>query len=153
MEVYDAPKSQSRASRGKRRRVFTIEHANRTLPLVKRIVADMVKQYKLVCTLEERCHIRRPQVSQDEHQSIRNRYERELDKLRDLCEELSAVGCELKDWRRGLIDFLSIKDGRQIELCWQLGEEKIEHWHEIEAGFAGRQPLVEPTPSEPVAQA
>lgn len=152
MEVYDAQKSQPRTSRGKKRRVFTIDHANRTLPLVKRIVADMVKQYKLVCSLEERCHMRRPQVSQAEHQAIRKRYEQELDKLRDLCEELSAVGCDLKDWRRGLIDFLAIKDGRQIELCWQLGEDKIEYWHEIGAGFAGRQPLAELEAAEPVGR-
>lgn len=152
MEVYEAPRSQSRADRGDRRRVFTLEHANRTLPLVKRIVADMVKQFKLVCSLEDRCHMRRPRVTQEEHQAIRKRYEVELDNLRDLCEELAAVGCELKDWRRGLIDFLSTRDGRQIELCWQLGEDKIEHWHEVGAGFAGRQPLDVDSTQEAVTQ-
>lgn len=153
MEVYDAPKSQSRPLRNKRRKIFTLEHANRTIPLVKRIVADMVKQYKRVCSLEERCHIRRPDVSQEQHQAIRRQYEVELEKLRDLYEELTAIGCELKDWRMGLVDFPAVMDGREIELCWRLGEDRVEHFHEIGAGFSHRQSLNELIAAEPAQQA
>lgn len=153
MEVYDAPKSQSRPLRNKRRKIFTLEHANRAIPLVKRIVADMVKQYKRVCSLEERCHIRRPDVSQEQHQAIRRQYEVELEKLRDLYEELTAIGCELKDWRMGLVDFPAVMDGREIELCWRLGEDRVEHFHEIGAGFSGRQSLSELIAAEPAQQA
>ena len=61
--------------------------------------------------------------------------------LRKLAEELSSFGCELKDPDRGLIDFLSLRDGREIYLCWYLGEERINYWHYLHTGFAGRQPL------------
>ena len=56
--------------------------------------------------------------------------------------ELDALGVQLKDYGRGLIDFPSLRDGRVVLLCWQLGEgDEIEWWHDVEAGFAGRQPL------------
>ena len=56
--------------------------------------------------------------------------------------ELETLGVQLKDQTRGLIDFPSLRDGRVVLLCWHLGEgDQIEWWHDIEAGFAGRQPL------------
>ena len=59
-----------------------------------------------------------------------------------LTTELHDQGIELKDYTRGLIDFPSMREGRVVLLCWQLGEpEEIEWWHELEAGFLGRQPL------------
>jgi hypothetical protein len=56
--------------------------------------------------------------------------------------EISNHGVQLKDHSRGLIDFPSMREGRIVLLCWQLGEhDEIQWWHETEAGFAGRQPL------------
>jgi len=61
--------------------------------------------------------------------------------LRALAAELKRFGCELKDPETGLIDFLGLRDGREIYLCWRLGEERINYWHELHTGFAGRQPF------------
>lgn len=56
--------------------------------------------------------------------------------------ELEALGIQLKDYGRGLIDFPTLREGRIVLLCWHLGEsERIEWWHELDAGFAGRQPI------------
>jgi len=56
--------------------------------------------------------------------------------------ELEASGVQLKDFDRGLIDFPSLRDGRVVLLCWQLGEgDEVEWWHDMDAGFAGRTPL------------
>jgi hypothetical protein len=56
--------------------------------------------------------------------------------------ELEALGVQLKDFDRGLVDFPSLRDGRVVLLCWQLGEgEELEWWHDMDAGFAGRTPL------------
>lgn len=56
--------------------------------------------------------------------------------------ELEALGVQLKDFDRGLIDFPSLRDGRVVLLCWQLGEgDELEWWHDLEAGFGGRTPL------------
>jgi hypothetical protein len=63
--------------------------------------------------------------------------------LRDSMAELRALEVVLRDLDRGLLDFPSLRDGREVYLCWQDGEDAIEYWHEPEAGFAGRQPLAE----------
>ena len=62
-------------------------------------------------------------------------------RLEALATEVRELGCEVKDIRRGLIDFPHERDGQVVYLCWMLGEPAIAYWHEIEAGFAGRQPL------------
>jgi hypothetical protein len=65
-----------------------------------------------------------------------------LYRIGKLTTELNEIGVELKDYGRGLIDFPSMRNGRVVLLCWQLGEpDSIQWWHEQEAGFAGRQPL------------
>ena len=61
--------------------------------------------------------------------------------VNSLIEELQTVGCELKDIDQGLVDFRTVMDGREVYLCWKLGESGIGWWHELETGFAGRQPL------------
>jgi hypothetical protein len=56
--------------------------------------------------------------------------------------ELEAIGVQLKDFERGLVDFPSLREGRVVLLCWQLGEgDALEWWHDIDAGFGGRTPL------------
>jgi hypothetical protein len=54
---------------------------------------------------------------------------------------LNGMGIQLKGPLEGLIDFPSYRDGELVELCWKLGEEKVDHWHEIGEGFAGRRKL------------
>jgi hypothetical protein len=55
--------------------------------------------------------------------------------------KISALGCEVKDVDQGLVDFPADRHGRTVYLCWKLGEDRIRYWHEVSAGFAGRQPL------------
>ena len=61
-------------------------------------------------------------------------------RLRDLLREVSELGVEVKA-ADGLVDFRSKLRGRTVYLCWKYGEERIETWHELDKGFAGRQPL------------
>jgi hypothetical protein len=69
-------------------------------------------------------------------------YATNLIKLSNLVSELETIGVQLKDFGRGLIDFPSLRDGRVVLLCWQLGEgDRLEWWHDVDAGFAGRTPL------------
>ncbi len=58
-----------------------------------------------------------------------------------LVRRIAAFGCQLKDPAMGLIDFPALREGREILLCWRLGEEGIHWWHDTTTGFAGRQPL------------
>ncbi len=54
-----------------------------------------------------------------------------------------ALGAVINDIDAGLVDFVGLRNGREIFLCWQYGEEEIGYWHELNAGFAGRRPLDE----------
>ena len=61
--------------------------------------------------------------------------------VRRLLGELGEMGVVLRDIDRGLIDFPALVDGREVYLCWQLGEDSVAFWHDLDAGFQGRQPL------------
>jgi hypothetical protein len=63
--------------------------------------------------------------------------------LRDGLVELREREVVLRDLERGLVDFPAIRDGREIYLCWEEGEEEIAFWHEPDTGFAGRKPLAD----------
>ena len=95
-------------------RFFALEEANRTLPLVRRIVEDIVEQHG----------------------------RGETDQVRALVEELQGLGCYFKGVEEGLVDWYSYYAGRPVFLCWKLGEPRIEWWHQIDAGFVGRQPIL-----------
>lgn len=63
----------------------------------------------------------------------------DFDRLDFLLHQIHDMGIQIKDLTIGLIDFVALRDGREVCLCWQSGEGDIEYWHEVEAGFAGRQ--------------
>jgi hypothetical protein len=61
--------------------------------------------------------------------------------VRRMLGTLEEAGIVVRDIDRGLIDFPAIRDGREVYLCWELGEDAVGHWHDLEAGYGGRQPL------------
>lgn len=133
------------------RRHYTVEQANHALPLVKAIAADLVAKFAEVKERKDRLdRIRRQKRSKDgvedfyaeELVEAESQLEHELETLQGYIEELTDLGIEVKDASRGLLDFYSLLDGREVYLCWLLGEDEVGHWHEIDAGFAGRQSLM-----------
>jgi len=134
---------------GKKRKYFTVEEANKALPLVRMIVGDIVRQYRVVEELQQRLSM----VSQNRRRPSKDLYSEELaqsqaeldaeeGKLTLYIEELKRLGVEFKG-PDGLCDFYSIMDGREVFLCWRLGEPEVSHWHDLDTGFVGRQPLTE----------
>lgn len=61
--------------------------------------------------------------------------------VRRLLVEVQATGIVLRDLDRGLVDFPAILDGREVYLCWELGEDEVAYWHDLDTGFGGRKPL------------
>src|SRR5262245_35549715 len=133
----------------KRKKFFTPEQANAMLPLVESIVKDISE---LAHALRDR-HARLERLNQggvgkgivtapqlEEEQAA---WESDSVRLQECVEELTGLGVEMKDLFMGLVDFPGLKDGREICLCWKLGEQRLGWWHETTAGFAGRQPLLE----------
>ncbi len=131
----------------KNRRYFTVEEANKALPLVRMIVGDIVRQYRVVEDLQQRLS----GVSRERRRNSNDLYTEELAqsqaeleaeeaKLGSFIDELKRLGVEFKG-PAGLCDFYSIMDGREVFLCWRLGEPEVSYWHDIDAGFASRQSL------------
>jgi hypothetical protein len=124
---------------------FTVDHASRSLPLVRRIVEDMVE---CVARWRERVHefeLVTAAATADAADPRAESLERETTRLAaevdGFVAELAALGIEVKDYGTGLIDFPAERDGRPVYLCWRLGEPTVQYWHELDAGFAGRQPV------------
>lgn len=120
------------------RKYFSVEEANRALPYVGRIVDDITNCYQHAVATRQR--IERPHTG-DKLQSLKHTYEQAMDRLNELIEELQQVGVELKDFERGLVDFPAWIGNREIYLCWLRSEQAVNHWHEVDTGYAARQPL------------
>ncbi len=130
---------------------FTVAGANRTLPLVRAIVADIVTLYNDVSERRERLQslqkrrTRKPARTDDpygeEVAAIESDLEKDADRLHDYVEELSKLGVELSDPADGIVDFPTVMDGTPAFLCWKLGEPEIAYWHQTDASASTRQPL------------
>lgn len=62
-------------------------------------------------------------------------------RMDQLVREIRATGAILRDINSGLVDFLALREGREVYLCWRYGEDQVYYWHDIDAGFAGRKLL------------
>lgn len=126
---------------------FTLEEANRTLPYVGPIVSDIVRAYQTWRAGVKRYEAIAAGVpgddgETDEQAVLRQEIDQIAKEISTYLEELSRVGCVFKGFDGGLVDFYSRLDERDIFLCWKLGESEITHWHELDAGFTGRQEVV-----------
>jgi hypothetical protein len=127
-------------------KLFTLEEAERTLPLVGRIVHDLTIEYPAWREAVARYEVLTGGARADwgetgELLSARERVTIHAERINRYLQELEAVGCVFKGFEAGLVDFYSLREDRPIFLCWRLGEDRITHWHEVESGFAGRQPI------------
>jgi hypothetical protein len=127
-------------------RLFTLAEAERTLPLVRRIVADLMVEYPRWRAAVGRFELLTGGARADwgetgELVEARDAVTAAAGKINGYLKELETIGCVFKGFEAGLVDFYSLRDDRPVFLCWRMGEERISHWHELDAGFGGRQPI------------
>ena len=131
------------------KRLFTVEEANRTLPLVRRIVEDVVRQHRIwrdkILELDLVASSARPDEPRERAEQLERDAQALAREIDGYQKELEELGILLKDRRLGLVDFPSQMGGKRVLLCWRLGEIEVQFWHDEDAGYAGRQPL-QPTP-------
>ncbi|HVA46345.1 MAG TPA: DUF2203 domain-containing protein [Pirellulales bacterium] len=132
----------------KNRKVFTVEQANTALPLVRAIAADLAQLSRDVIERRERLSFLAGGRERDKRDlygeelaHVEEELHRDTERLQGYVEELRELGVEPKNGPEGLIDFPAVMDGRPVYLCWKLGEPEVLHWHDLDAGFRGRQPL------------
>ncbi len=127
-------------------RIFTVEEAERTLPLVNRILSDLRMEYAIwreaMASYELLAAGSRAESGETaELVSSRVAVTVAANRISDCLLELESIGCLFKGFDEGLVDFYALRHDRLVLLCWKLGEHRITHWHEVDAGFAGRQPI------------
>ena len=129
-------------------RLFTVDEANARLPLVQAITSDLVELFKSITDRKQRLdHLTEGRDMSsgnpydDELAHIAEELEKDTAKAQEYVKELTDLGVELKSPLDGLVDFPSEMDGRIVYLCWKLGEDEVQYWHELEDGFGGRQSL------------
>ena len=135
-------------------KLFTLEEANASLPLVSAITNDLAGLSEVVFERQRRLATisagRELDGDSDPYTEElvyeQAELERQTSRLHELIDELRALGAEPKngpDGRIDLVDFPAEKEGRVVYLCWRLGEPSVEHWHEIDTGFNGRQSVAD----------
>lgn len=124
-------------------KVFSVEEANALLPTVHGILLRIQRAHNRLLSFQDAAkHAAEGAEQGGGGMPDGPRYVSILVELFSHTGELETLGVQIKDYARGLIDFPSLRDGRVVLLCWQIGEgDQIEWWHDVEAGFAGRQPL------------
>jgi hypothetical protein len=126
-------------------KLFTLDEANRTLPLVSRIVQDLVHDHNRWEDKVREFELATVGASPDRPDAIADLLQAEAQRLaRDIegyIAELNELGVVCKGMDTGLVDFRGLMDGREIFFCWKLGEPSVQYWHEVDAGFVGRQKL------------
>ena len=134
---------------GSTRKFFTVSEANAMLPLVRAIAQDLSNVSREVIERNERLALLRedehdePIAYREEVEQIEDELDKDKQQLQEYINELLALGVEPKNGVEGLIDFPAKFEGRTVYLCWKLDEPEVLYWHELDAGFAGRQSLSE----------
>jgi hypothetical protein len=124
-------------------KLFTIEEANSLLPSVRPIVKSIQRSHRRVISFQTTAqHAAEGAENGGGGMTQGPRYANLLIELSLGAGQLESLGVQLKDYSQGLIDFPSMRDGRVVLLCWKADEgDQLEWWHDLEAGFGGRQPL------------
>ena len=122
-------------------RHFTVAEANQLLPQVRALVTQIMQARQEIIDA-------RPELLSVLESAIGNGGSKkagemvlEFKKVEDSVQALQNLGCTLKDIATGLVDFPSIRNGQEVLLCWKYDEPQVSHWHDLQSGFAGRQPL------------
>ena len=127
-------------------RYFTLGESEALLPKVERALRDAVFQkaeyQKAAQELEDSTRQIRmaggSRVNRGEYISVRARRDASAGALKEALDQIEQMGAQVKDLDVGLIDFLTLYQGREVCLCWKLGEDRIRFWHGVEEGFRGR---------------
>ena len=127
-------------------KIFSVDEANRMLPLVSKIADDIVSMYAEVNhALQTYEEVKAKVAHNSSYDNELRRRDGEvadvLDRFQGLIQEIEALGGTVKDYEQGFVDFYGDIDGEIVYLCWSRGERNISHWHRLEEGFSKRRDL------------
>ncbi len=123
------------------RKHFTLKQARALLPKLRQILRDAQKRSQLAAHADEELGVLLAQRHADLGGPLVASLLMDLAQMNAQLRAVAALGVQIKDLDRGLIDFPHLRDGREVFLCWELDEDDIEFWHDLDAGYAGREKL------------
>lgn len=129
--------------------LFSVAEVNALIPRLEQIFEEIAGLRERARPLQEALEQLDRQIRSNgvDHSAEQGALQRQLDalttELTDLLGEIATLGGEVKDLDLGLVDFPHQRQGRIVYLCWRRGEDRVRFWHDLSAGFAGRQPLAE----------
>ena len=134
------------------RRTFSLDRANRSLVLVRRIVADVLARHDHLLELQEQVEVLWDTPGL-QRQSACEALGAMAECIRGYLDELEDIGVELRDWTLGVVDFPAVAGGRDVYLTWRHDEPEIAAWHGATEDHAVRRPLealpvLDPSPAE-----
>jgi hypothetical protein len=122
-------------------RYFTLEQANKTVEKIRPLMDEIhaIRQEILARQPEAWPAVERAAGNGGSHDA--SLLALNFGRLDDLVHQILDTGALIKDLDTGLVDFPALRGDKEVYLCWRAGEPRIDYWHEVEAGFAGRQPI------------
>lgn len=120
---------------------FTLPEANETLNTIRPLVDEIQEIRQSILTNQPEAWPAIEKSAGNGGNRALSNMVKDFERLDILVHQIQDLGVLLKDINLGLLDFPALRDGREVYLCWQYGEGDIAFWHEVEAGFAGRQPI------------
>ncbi len=122
-------------------KLFTVEEANALLPQLRQLLTHLDTLKLKLRQMAPDARMANERAVEGGGTSCGVEYANAVAGTLEITQEIFGLGVEVKDFDRWLCDFPHLRDGKVVYLCWQRNESCIEWWHEIEAGFAGRQRL------------
>ena len=130
-------------------KTFTLAQAHSLLPVLSSLLKTAMNGKQLISDIEKELQDLRHRillsggvfVNVAQVARRRGQHDRAMQETKDAIAEINSIGVQVKDLDMGLLDFPCVVEDQMVLLCWKFGEEKIEHWHNLEEGFKGRKPL------------
>ncbi|HEY3176463.1 MAG TPA: DUF2203 domain-containing protein [Candidatus Polarisedimenticolia bacterium] len=123
------------------RRFFTVSEANGALPRLSDLLRALQEKFRWLDGNRQQISYLVAEYNVVNESPVDPEYFRALMSIRGALREVEQIGAHIKDIKGGLVDFPARRHGRDVLLCWRLGEDRVGYWHDMESGFAGRQPL------------
>ena len=128
-------------------RYYTVEEANLALPRLRQWLPRLRARRQRLDVVQRKLSnlavkaAANGNLVEEEVLATQREAQRLAGEVDKLIARINGLGCQIKDIEQGLVDFPTLREGREVCLCWRLGEAEVAFWHELEAGFGGRQPL------------
>ncbi|MCC6957000.1 MAG: DUF2203 domain-containing protein [Anaerolineales bacterium] len=121
-------------------RYFTLEEANTALAIIRPLLSEILEIRQIILDRQSDLWPVIEKSLGNGGSRTASQTVREFERFDRLVRQVMATGALIKDINSGLVDFPALRDGREVYLCWKFDEDGVRFWHDVDSGFAGRQP-------------